>query len=416
MRIIGFDIHRAFAEAVAWEDGKLRRLGRVDMRRHLLMAFAETLSREDIIVVEATGNAAAVAGVLSPHVKRVVIANPMQVRMIAHAKIKTDTIDAGVLAQLYASGFLPEVWIPDEATQALRRQVTRRNQIVRQRTRLKNIIQSILHAHLIPSCPAADLCGAKGRAWLTKQVLPEDERLAVERHLREFDRLGEDLTVIERDLARSALADDTIARLMTIPGIDMIVALAVRAAIGDINRFAEPEKLVSYLGLNPSVRQSGPGPAHHGRITKQGRGHARGLLVEAAWAAARAPGPLRAFFLRVRAKRGQHVAAVATARKLASLIWHLWRRGENYAWSRPALQARKIRKLELKAGHQARRGQKGRACAYNNKGQREQERRFVEQAEAAYARFVAGWNPRGPKPATKPKTPARTGAANEERG
>jgi hypothetical protein len=58
--------------------------------------------------------------------------------------IKTDTIDAGVLAQLYASGFLPEVWIPDEPTQALRRQVTRRNQIVRQRSRLKNIIQSIL--------------------------------------------------------------------------------------------------------------------------------------------------------------------------------------------------------------------------------------------------------------------------------
>ena len=108
MRIIGFDIHRAFAEAVAWEDGKLRRLGRVDMRRNLLTAFAVTLSREDIVVVEATGNAAAVASVIGPHVKRVLIANPIQVRMIAHAKIKTDTIDAGVLAQLYASGFLPE--------------------------------------------------------------------------------------------------------------------------------------------------------------------------------------------------------------------------------------------------------------------------------------------------------------------
>ena len=101
---------------------------------------------------------------IGPHVKRVVIANPMQVRVIAHAKIKTDTIDAGVLAQLYASGFLPEVWIADEATQALRRQVTRRNQVVRQRSRLKNIIQPILHAHLIPACPAADLCGSKGRA------------------------------------------------------------------------------------------------------------------------------------------------------------------------------------------------------------------------------------------------------------
>jgi transposase len=69
---------------------------------------------------------------------------------------------------------------------------------------------------------------------------------------------------------------------MSTEKIDMVVALALTAAIGDIQRFEAPEKLVSYLGLNPSVRQSGPGPAHHGRITKQGRGHARGMLVEAA--------------------------------------------------------------------------------------------------------------------------------------
>ena len=88
------------------------------------------------------------------------------------------------------------------------------------------------------------------------------------------------------------------------------------------------------------MRQSGPGPAYHGRITKQGRGHARGMLVEAAWAAARAPGPLRAFFLRVSSRRGQHVAAVATARKLAVLIWHLLGKGESYLWARPALHAK----------------------------------------------------------------------------
>jgi transposase len=250
MRIIGLDIHRVFAEAVAWEDGKLRRIGRVDIRRDLLEKFACSLSPEDIVVVEATGNASAVSAVIAPHVKRVAIANPKQVKIIAHAKIKTDTIDAGVLAQLYASGFLPEVWVPDEATQALRRQVSRRQQIVKQRSRLKNIIQSILHAHLIPPCPAADLCGTKGRAWLSGQRLPEDERLAINRHLREFDRLGDDLKVIERDLAQSALEDGRAKRIMTIPGVDMIVALAIVAAIGDAGRFETAEKLVSYLGLN----------------------------------------------------------------------------------------------------------------------------------------------------------------------
>ena len=94
MRIIGLDVHRAFAEAVAWDDGKLKRLGRVDMRRYLLGAFAMTLSREDVVVIEATGNTSSVAAVIAPHVKKVVIANPKQVRIIAHAKIKTDTIDA----------------------------------------------------------------------------------------------------------------------------------------------------------------------------------------------------------------------------------------------------------------------------------------------------------------------------------
>ena len=137
IRIIGLDIHRVFAEAVMLDDGKLIRLGRIGMSRKHLEAFARTLTHDDHIVVEATGNAAAVTEVLAPHVGRVAIANPRQVHLIAKARIKTDVIDATVLARLYASNFLPEVWVPDQHTLALRRQVTRRNQIVRQRARLK---------------------------------------------------------------------------------------------------------------------------------------------------------------------------------------------------------------------------------------------------------------------------------------
>ncbi|MER8576368.1 IS110 family transposase [Mesorhizobium sp. M1409] len=209
--------------------------------------------------------------------------------MIAHAKVKTDTIDATVLAKLYASGFLPEVWVPDPGTLALRRQVTRRTQLVRQRSRLKNLIQSILHAHLIPPCPHGNLVGISGRKWLTRQILPADERAAIERHLGLINQINEALTVVEADIAVHALQDPTIRRLMTLPGLDVTVAASVAAAIGDIRRFSDPQKLVAYLGLNPSVRQSGEGPAYHGRITKQGRGHARGMLVEAAWAASRLP-------------------------------------------------------------------------------------------------------------------------------
>ncbi|MDQ3769601.1 MAG: IS110 family transposase [Actinomycetota bacterium] len=407
MRVVGLDIHRVFAEAVMLEDGAVRRLGRVGMTRDHLAAFARTLTHDDHVVVEATGNASAVAEVIRSHVGRVVIANPRQVRLIAEARIKTDVIDATVLARLYASGFLPEVWIPDEATLGLRRQVTRRTQIVRQRARLKTIVQSILHAHLVPPCPHADLFGPRGRAWLLAQALPPDEGDAVGRHLREYDRLSEDLKVVERELARNALADPNVKRLMTIPGIDMVVAVGLIAAIGPIERFAGPDRLVAYLGLNPSVHQSGDGRPRHGRITKQGRSHARTMLVEAAWQAVRGPGPLRAFFQRVSGRRGPHVAAVAVARKLAVIIWHLLTRGEDYAWVRPALHAKKLRDLELRSGEPARRGQRGAAYAYNMTRTRQEERRRVEQAETAYRRLTEGWSRRGRR--------VPTGAAKEER-
>ena len=165
------------------------------------------------MVIEATGNAAAVVDVLSPYVDRVVIANPRQVRMIAHAKVKTDAIDAAVLAKLYASGFLPEVWMPDQRTLALRRQVTRRIQLVRQRVRLKNLIQPILHAHLVPPYPHGNLVSISGRKWLARQMLPPDEREAIERHLSLIDQVEQALTRVDADIAKCTMTDRTIRRL-----------------------------------------------------------------------------------------------------------------------------------------------------------------------------------------------------------
>jgi len=407
MRVIGMDIHRTFAEAVMIDGDKLVRLGRVNMSRDHLAGFAAKLTCDDHLVVEATGNAQAVVEAVAPFVGRVVIANPRQVHLIAKARIKTDVIDATVLARLYASGFLPEVWVPDSKTMSLRRQVTRRNQLVRQRVRLKTMVQAILHAHLVPQCPHADIAGPKGRAWLLAQLLPDDETAAIERHLREYDRLSEDLRVLERELARDALASPETKRLMTIPGIDMVVAVGLLAAIGPINRFSSPDRLVAFLGLNPSVHQSGNGPARHGRITKQGPCHARTMLVEAAWQAVRSPGPLRAFYERVRGRRGTHVAAVAVARKIAVIVWHLLTRGEDYAWVRPALHAKKLRDLELRSGQPARRGQRGAGYEYNLTKLRQEERQRGKRAETAYRRLTEGWTKHGNR--------ASAGASEEAR-
>lgn len=408
-RVIGMDIHRTFAEVVFWEEGRLRPTGRVSMTRSGLESFGRSLSKEDEVVIEATGNAMAAVRVLAPHVARVIVANPLQVKAIAHAHVKTDKIDAGVLASLRAADFLPEIWLPDADTERLRRLVARRNQVVRHRTRIKNEVHAILHAHLIPPCPHADLFGRLGRIWLARQVIPDDERAAIDRHLRELDRLSEDLESLDREIAQAAIGDPAVKRLLTITGVNLIVAAGLAAAIGDVRRFPDPQKLVSYVGLNPRVRQSGLGLAQHGRISKRGRSHARAMLVEAAWAASKAPGPLRAFFLRIRARRGHQIAAVAVARKLAVLCWHLLTKGADYQWARPALVANKLRAMELQAGQPTRKGNKrGAAYAYNVKELRDREIELARHAEQAYVRFVSQWQRRG-------SARQRTGAAREER-
>jgi hypothetical protein len=183
---------------------------------------------------------------------------------------------------------------------------------------------------------------------------------------------------------------------MTIPGVDSTVALSIVAAVGDFGRFASPGQLVSYLGLNPRVKQSGGLPASHGRITKQGRAHARGMLVEAAWSAARIPGPLRAFFERVRSRRGMQIAIVATARKLTCLCWHLATKHEDYAFARPSLTAQKLRRLELRAGAPSHRGRKGTTGAYSHKEVRARELELAAQAEHAYRQLVADWQAKAP--------------------
>jgi transposase len=113
-RVIGIDTHRTFGEVVIWEDGLLRHAGRIGMTRTALEGFGKDLLATDEVVIEATGNCMAVSRVLTPFVKRVIIANPLQVKAIAHSQAKTDKIDAGTLANLYAAGYLPEIWTPTQ--------------------------------------------------------------------------------------------------------------------------------------------------------------------------------------------------------------------------------------------------------------------------------------------------------------
>ena len=400
MRSIGMDVHRSFAQISIVEDGLCRDEGRIGVRPEELRAWATTLTRDDEIALEATTNSDAIATMLRPLVRRVVVSNPRKTRAIAEAKVKTDKVDARILAQLLAVDFLPETWVADDRTRMLRRLVARRTHLVKQRTRLKNRVHGTLSRNLVPTCPHADLFSGVGRRWLTNQAMPADEWRSIDALIRQLDFHGDELRAVERDIAIEAIDDPVVRRLMSVPGIDVIVAISIVAAVGDFARFDSPDRLVAYLGLNPRVRQSGNAPAVHGRITKAGPAQARGMLVEAAFSASRAPGPLRAFHRRVKARRGFQVATVATARKMAVLCWHLVTKGEDYAFARPSLDAHKRRKLELAAGAESRRGPvRGTTHDYHIKQLRDQERALVEHAERAYEVLISHWQPQ--KPATR---------------
>jgi transposase len=349
MRYVGLDVGRDFAHAaVVDEKGVARRLGRFRMGEEFA-AFAATLGPGDAVALEASGNTWALTELLRRHAGRVVVSNPLRTRAIADAKRKTDDIDAATLAELLAADYLPEVWVPDETTRRLRRLVAHRAGLVRERTATRNRVTAILTRRLVRP-PMSDPFGVRGRAWLAGLELPADERLALDAALRLDALLGEEIGLADRAIAAMVVDDDRIRHLLTIPGIGLVTAAGLLAVVGDIGRFARPAKLVSYLGLDPRVRQSGDRPAHGGHITRAGQAHARGLLTEAAHAAVRSPGPLASTYLRLRARRGGGIAIVAVARKLAVLVWHLLTKGEGYRDARPDLVRSKQRALDRLAG------------------------------------------------------------------
>ncbi len=397
MRSIALDVHRDFCEVAIKDESGLRLAGRVKSSVEQLERFAQSLAPDDEVALEATGGALAIARILEPHVGRVLIANTRKLSAIAESKVKTDKVDASTLCELLAAGFLPAVWSPDEFTRALRRRCQRRSKLVRSRTRSKNECHAVLQRNLKGRPPMSDVFGKGGREWLAALELPADESETLQCCLREVDFLDNEIGLIERELARQALSSEEIRRLMSVPGVSLVSAAAFVAAVGDIHRFASPKKLVSYLGLDPRVRQSGEGPARHGHISKQGSAEARHMLCEAAWVAVRTPGPLRAFHERVRARRGAQVALVASARKLGVLFWHLLTREEDYAFGRPSLTRRKLRALELKTREGWRRGRYSGPRVNESRKEREREAEFAEQMESAYRRLVEDWQPKAPK-------------------
>ena len=224
MRCIGLDVHRDFCEVAIAEGGEVRLAGRVQTEPAALALFAQSLSVDDQVALEATGNALGIARIIEPHVGRVVLANAKAVKGITRAGAKTDKIDARTLAKLLAGGFLPAVWLPDEKTRILRRRISARAQLVRQRTRAKNQVHATLIRNLKGKPPVSDLFGVRGRRWLAGQDLPADEQETITACLRQIEFLDGEIALIERTLAEQVLASAQMRRLLTLPGLNFVTA------------------------------------------------------------------------------------------------------------------------------------------------------------------------------------------------
>jgi transposase len=378
------------------------RAGRVASSPLELELFAQSLCGDDYVALETTGNALSIARILEPHVGGVLVADTRHVRAMTHAKVKNDRFDAQLLAKLLAAGMLPGTWICDEQTRILRRRISRRSQLVRGRARARNQIHAVVIRNLGGRAPGTHTFSKKGRDWLATLELPADERAMLDSCLREADFLTREIAHLDREIAIYALGSAEIRRLMTIPGVDVTTAATLMATIGRIDRFPSARHLVGYIGLDTRSRQSGVSAVHHGHISKQGSASARHVLCEAAHSAMRAPGPLRAFGQRVRARRGSNIATVAVARKLGCLAWQLLIKQEDYYYERPALTFRKLRRLELTAGAPKRCNPAGRngAATPDTPAQWKAERVQAIAIEQRYVAAIADWQPRGPSTPT----------------
>ena len=348
MPFAALDLHKNVVEAILVDDdGRVLARDRFPATREAITQFArQHLSPTTDVALEATTNTWAVVRLLQPFAREVVVSNPLRTRAIAEAKVKTDKVDASVLAHLLRCDFLPRVWIPDEETSELRHLATERASLVADRTRIKNRIHSVLHQRLIPS-PHPDLFSAAALAWLEQLEIDAPGRASLDRLLRQLTAIDTEILDLTNLLAKFAHDDQRTKLLMTLPGVDFPVALTLIAVLGDISRFPSADRAASYIGLAPSTRQSGQ-HCYHGPITKQGSGHARWMMVQAAQALATHPGPLGVFFRKLAKRKNRNVAIVATARKLVTIAWHMLTRNEPYRYAQPDTLAAKFNRLRIR--------------------------------------------------------------------
>jgi transposase len=271
-RYVALDVHRSYLVVGAVDDQQKvvltpRRFGFEPFR-----AWAPThLGPSDAVVLEATSNAWVLYDQLHPRVSSVTVAHPLAVKLISAARVKTDASDTLKLARLLAAHLIPAVWVPPLSVRELRSLVAHRRRLIKQRTQARNRLHGVLQRQNL-AAPVGKAFAVGARSWWLSLELSAAERLRVRQDLALLDALDPLIKEVEAhlgELSTSEQWNQQVPLLLQLPGVGMLSAMTILAAIGEISRFPEASHLVGYAGLGARIHASGQ-VQRGGRITKEG--------------------------------------------------------------------------------------------------------------------------------------------------
>jgi transposase len=332
-RYIALDIHKYYS-VVAGVDREGKEILSACRVEHMDLEdwLAKHLLRTDRVVIESTTNAWHVYDLLEPLVAEVLVANPIKVKQIACARVKTDKKDTFILARLLAAYLVPVVWVPPKHVRELRQLVSHRRRIAGMHTQVVNRMHSVAHRHHLNHPKGKDF-QPKNTGWQRDESLSRLEKMQLELDMETREHLEKQIERMTRELGRMSHEEPWASEmlyLMQVPGCGVVTGMTILAAIGDITRFETPKALASYSGLTPGLEQSGVKLRGKG-ITKEGRRELRWVMVEVAWRAVKADPHWKKYFEELKRRMHPNQAIVAIARHLLTMVWYLLTRHEPYS-------------------------------------------------------------------------------------
>lgn len=331
MNFIGMDIHKLFTVAVAKDkEGNLLAEEKFDNHKCNFEKFLKEFGPEETkIVIESSSIWEYIYDMLEELKYQVKLANPTRTRAIAEARIKTDHVDADTLCDLLRGNLIYESYIPPKEIRNLRSIMRQRKTIVKGRTQIKNKIHAVLLMNGI-KLPYKTL-GKTAMKWIIEEIHTTTIKSVLVSYINILEQYNFEIEKLEERIAEIAMCNKEAKLLATIYGISNVRALEIVSEIGDIKRFESSQKLCSYSGLIPSVKQSGS-KIVFGRLVKQSSKNLKHVFVETSWTLIRLKenNKFREFYLKLSKKKGKQKAICAVARKLCCTVYAMLTKNQEF--------------------------------------------------------------------------------------